>query len=136
MSNIHASPLLYPVLAHIAWITLLYAVLTIVRAPDAWKLGTKADGSNPFSKYEPRISANLRNQFEWPILFYTISVLLILDAHAAFTQQLLAWLFVVGRILHSLVQILLDNIRLRGVVFTINFVAVLCMWVVFVVDIQ
>ncbi|GAB4193554.1 MAG: hypothetical protein Tsb002_24130 [Wenzhouxiangellaceae bacterium] len=42
---------------------------------------------------------------------------------------LLAWIFVVGRFLHSGVQILTTNIRLRGMVFTINFLAVLAMWV-------
>jgi hypothetical protein len=30
--------------------------------------------------------------------------------------------------LHSIVQIFTDNIRLRGMVFTINFAAVLAMW--------
>jgi len=40
----------------------------------------------------------------------------------------LAWVFVIGRVLHSLVQIATANVRLRGLVFTINFVAVLAMW--------
>jgi hypothetical protein len=40
----------------------------------------------------------------------------------------LAWLFVIGRVVHSGVQILSANIRLRGLVFTINFLAVLLMW--------
>ena len=37
-------------------------------------------------------------------------------------------IFVIGRVLHSVVQIFTDNIRLRGMVFTINFAAVLAMW--------
>ena len=36
--------------------------------------------------------------------------------------------FVGGRILHSTVQILSTNIRLRGLVYTINFLAVLGLW--------
>jgi len=31
-------------------------------------------------------------------------------------------------VLHSIVQIFTDNIRLRGMVFTINFIVVLAMW--------
>jgi hypothetical protein len=40
----------------------------------------------------------------------------------------LAWVFILGRVIHSGVQILTDNVRLRGLVFTINFLAVLAMW--------
>ncbi|MFV3332448.1 MAPEG family protein [Pseudomonas sp. NY15437] len=40
----------------------------------------------------------------------------------------LAWLFIAGRVAHSGVQILTRNVRLRGLVFTINFLAVLGLW--------
>ena len=39
-----------------------------------------------------------------------------------------AWLFVGGRVAHGLVQILTTNIRLRGLVFTVNFLATLGLW--------
>jgi hypothetical protein len=54
------------------------------------------------------------NQFEWPLLFY---VACLLPMHMSMGKNILlglAWLFVVGRIAHSGVQILSDNIRLRG----------------------
>jgi hypothetical protein len=121
--------LVLPMLAHVAWVTILYLALTVVRAPSAWGIGRRQDGSNPWSVYEPRISANLRNQFEWPVLFYAVSLLLLLEPNQIHPAHVwLAWLFVAGRILHSGVQILTANIRLRGIVFTINFVAVLAMW--------
>jgi hypothetical protein len=41
----------------------------------------------------------------------------------------LAWVFVAGRVLHSGVQVFTANVRLRGAVFTINFLAVLALWV-------
>jgi hypothetical protein len=40
----------------------------------------------------------------------------------------LAWVFVAGRFAHSGVQVFTTNVRLRGAVFTINFLAVLGMW--------
>jgi hypothetical protein len=122
------SPFLLPMLAHIIWIVFLYALLTLVRAPTVWKIGLKKDGSDPLSVYEPRVSANLKNQFEWPVIFYTVSILLIVAANTDPLQPALAWLFVAGRILHSGVQILTDNVRLRGIIFTVNFVSVLVMW--------
>ena len=132
MTSVQASPLLYPILVHIGWIVALYGGLTVVRAPDAWGIGGKPDGTNPFAAVEPRIAANLRNQFEWPLVFYVVSILLIVGGSSDPIQLWLAWLFVIGRVLHSGVHIALNNIRLRGLVFTINFVAVLAMWGVFV----
>jgi len=121
--------LVLPMLGHVAWVTMLYVALTVVRAPSAWGIGLRADGGNPWSLYEPRISANLRNQFEWPVLFYAVSVLLLSEPTQVHQGQVwLAWVFVIGRILHSGVQILTANIRLRGIVFAINFLAVLGMW--------
>ena len=70
------STLLTPVFFHIVWCALLYALLTITRAPVVCGVGQTKDGSNPF----------------------------------------------------SIIQIFTDNMRLRGMVFTINFVAVLAMW--------
>lgn len=121
-------PLIYPMVAHVALAATLYALLTLVRAPKIWGLWQLPDGSNPWAKFEPRISANLSNQFEWPVLFYAACVIL-LASEASQAAVALAWIFVGGRVLHSLVQILTGNVRLRGLVFTINFLAVLGLWV-------
>jgi hypothetical protein len=113
---------------HVAWCAFLYALLTIARAPAVWGIGQRADGSNPWAKLEPRIGANLRNQFEWPLLFHVACLLLIQSGNATRTAVVLAWIFVGGRILHGAVQILTTNIRLRGLVFMVNFLAVLGLW--------
>jgi hypothetical protein len=126
------NPLILPMAFHVAWTALLYALLTIARAPAVWGIGRRADGSNPWAKLEPRIGANLRNQFEWPLLFYVACLLLIQTGNASHAAVVLAWIFVGGRLLHSAVQILTANIRLRGLVFMINFLAVLGMWVLVV----
>src|SRR5688572_12829524 len=87
---------------HVAWSAILYVALTVARAPAVWGIGRRSDGSNPLSTYEPRISANLRNQFEWPILFYVVCLLLISDPAAIHPAHLwLAWLFIIGRVLHT-----------------------------------
>jgi len=114
--------------AHVALTGLLYVVLTVARMPSVWGIGRRADGSNPWADYEPRISANLSNQFEWPLFFYA-ACLLAMVQHAVGTPQLvLAWVFVAGRVAHSFVQVCTGNIRLRGIVFTINFAAVFGLW--------
>ena len=124
-----ASALVYPMAAHVALTTLLYAALTIARAPAVWGVGRRPDGSNPWAALEPRISANLSNQFEWPLFFHIACVVLLLQQPVAARLPLaLAWVFVAGRVLHSGVQVFTANVRLRGTVFTINFLAVLALW--------
>ena len=124
-------PLIAPMAAHVAYAAFLYVALTVVRAPAVWGIGRRADGSNPWAAYEPRISANLSNQFEWP-LFFHVACLLLLQLGSSATAIVLAWIFVAGRLLHGGVQILTRNVRLRGLVFMINFLAVLGLWVLVV----
>ena len=127
--------ILTPIFLHILLCVLLYAFLTVVRAPAVWGIGASKDGSNPFQNIQPKVSANLSNQFEWPMLFYIVCVILIASENTiSGTQIYLAWLFVFGRYLHSFVQIFTSNIRLRGIVFTINFVAVIAMWGVLFIE--
>ena len=71
-----------------------------------------------------RIAYNLANQFELPVVFYAAVVLLIAMNKVTTIDVIAAWLFVAGRVIHSLVQCLTDNVPLRGQVFMINFAGV------------
>jgi len=121
-------PLIIPMAAHVLLTFLLYALLTVARAPKIWGIGQRPDGSNPWAGVEPRISANLSNQFEWPLFFYSACLLLIYWRSDNATSVSLAWIFIGGRLLHTYVQICTTNIRLRGLAFTINFLAVVGLW--------
>jgi hypothetical protein len=123
--------LIFPMAAHVALAAFLYVLLTVARAPTIWGIGRRPDGSNPWASVEPRISANLSNQFEWPLFFYVACLILQLT-HVSPAAVVLAWTFIGGRLLHSGVQILTRNVRLRGVVFTLNFLAVLALWLLIV----
>src|SRR5207248_1872309 len=72
-----------------------------------------------------RITKNLANQFELPVIFYAIVILLVALGRVGTIDLIAAWVFVAGRIVHTLVQTLTDNVPLRGQVFMINFLAVL-----------
>jgi len=130
-----AELLIYPLLSHIIWVLILYALLTVFRAPAVWNIGSGKRNNHHWQALEAKVSANLSNQFEWPIFFYVICTLLISTQQSvSFFYIWAAWVFVFGRLLHSGVQILTNNIRLRGAVFTINFLAVLAMWFLFVLQ--
>lgn len=121
--------LLLVMFLHVCWVVLLYVALTILRAPSAWGMDTSSGAIRKYAALEPRVSANLSNQFEWPLLFYACCILIITSGMADSIQYFLAWTFLIGRVIHSLVHIFTTNIRLRGAIFTINFLAVFFMWV-------
>jgi len=123
-----SNPLIYPMAAHMGLAALLYTSLTVARAPSIWGLGRRPDGTNPWKDVEPRIGANLSNQFEWPLFFHVACLIFLQRPITEGPQLWLAWVFVAGRFAHSYVQIFTTNVRLRGAVFTVNFVAVIAMW--------
>jgi hypothetical protein len=113
-------------LAHIGWVFLLYVWLTIARQL-ALKRGEVEYGA--FARHdEPhhvaRIAYNLANQFELPVIFYALVVLLIATNNVTTVDVIAAWVFVAGRVIHTLVQTLTDNVPLRGQMFLINFAGV------------
>jgi hypothetical protein len=125
-----ASSILWPMLAYIGWVMLLYAWLTVARA-QAVKRGEVDYSSFEFNREEPpavaRIRLNLANQFELPVIFYALVVLLIVLGKVTMFDVIAAWVFVAGRVIHTLVQTLTDNVPLRGNVFMINFLAVMAL---------
>ena len=132
MSNVF----LIPLFVYILWVSIMYLLLTIMRAPTTWGAGKDSAEAKRYSILEPRASANLSNQFEWPVLFFTVSIILIARPDLYDVSQLwLAWTFVLGRIIHSVVHIFTNNIKLRGMVFNINFLAVLGMWAVLALNV-
>jgi hypothetical protein len=119
--------ILWPFLAQVGWTVLLYAWLTLARWR-AVRRGAADYGEFAFNRAEPRevarIRLNLANQFELPILFYAAIVLLVALGRVTLIDLVAAWVFVAGRIVHTLVQTLTDDVPLRGRVFLINFFAV------------
>lgn len=124
------SAILWPVLAHIAWVFLLYAWLTYARGL-AVKRGEVEYSSFEFNREEPpavaRIRLNLANQFELPVIFYALVILLIALGQVTLFDVIAAWVFIAGRVIHTLVQTLTDDVPLRGQVFVINFLAVVAL---------
>jgi hypothetical protein len=123
----NASWILWPMLAHIGLVIFLYAWLTVARLR-AVSSGEAEYSAFVLSRSEPREAArirrNLSNQFELPLIFYAVAVLLIAVGRVGLVDIIAAWVFVFGRIAHTSVQTLTDNVPLRGQVFVINFLAV------------
>jgi len=122
--------ILWPMLAHIGWVSMLYVWLTVARQR-AVRSGQIESSCFVLGRDEPlevaRITRNLANQFELPLIFYALVVLLVALGQVTLFDVIAAWVFVAGRVAHTLVQTLTDNAPLRGQVFTINFLAVVAL---------
>jgi hypothetical protein len=122
--------ILWPMLAHIGWVSMLYVWLTVARQR-AVRSGQIESSCFVLGRDEPlevaRITRNLANQFELPLIFYAVVVLLVALGQVTLFDVIAAWVFVAGRVAHTLVQTLTDNVPLRGQVFTINFLAVVAL---------
>ncbi len=134
MGNVAANWILLPVFGHLALIFLLFVIVSLKRMQ-----ATKVEGLSiddlAYAGREPELSRrwarNLDNQFQVPMLFYALVALLFATNSISQLQIALAWVFLLGRIVHTFVQVTGDNVILRGRVFTINFVALAAMWLVF-----
>ena len=122
--------ILWPFLAQIGWTMLLYAWLTLARK-QAVDSGAVDYSAFLLGRDEPlvpaRIALNLANQFELPVIFYALVILLLVLDHVTALDVIAAWVFVGGRVAHSLVQTLTNNVPLRGQIFMINFLAVVAL---------
>jgi hypothetical protein len=123
-----AAAMLLPLFLHFGLVVGLYVLLTgarlvTVRRGEARTADfARADGDAPLSA---RIQRNLANQFEAPVFAWIGALALVLTGHATALDIAAAWLFLVGRAIHALVQCAGDDVVLRGRVFTINFVGVI-----------
>lgn len=119
---------LLPLFAHFGLVVGLYMALTwarllAVRQGAATKADfARADGDPPASA---RIQRNLANQFEAPVFVWIAALVLIQTAQVTMWDIAAAWVFLVGRLIHTAVQCGGDNVALRGQVFTINFLGLL-----------
>ena len=82
-----------------------------------------------------KIENNLLNQFEFPVLFYVLMILLLITRQADFILMTLAWIFVALRIAHAYVHLTSNRVSLRGPVFILSVIVLTIMWGLFMVSI-
>ncbi|HKA80800.1 MAG TPA: MAPEG family protein [Xanthobacteraceae bacterium] len=85
-------------------------------------------------KQETQIANAYHNQLELPVLFYVLTILAIITRHADLLFVLLAWLFVVLRLVHAYIHLTSNRLGRRFAVFAAGFLVLLVMWVIFAVQ--
>lgn len=113
-------------------LTLIVFIMLNAAKSKALKLGQvdeerRALHTDAWPEYVLKISNNIGNQFETPVLFYALSFILwALNAVDSFAM-ILAWGYVIIRILHAYIHIGSNYVPLRRRVFTIGTMLLLLM---------
>lgn len=82
-----------------------------------------------------KVSNSFNSQFEMPILFYLVVILLLIKGQITGLLVALAWFFVATRLAHVAIYTSNNDLRYRLGFFTIGALAVLGMWVIFAIQI-
>lgn len=75
------------------------------------------------------------NQFELPVLFYVLTILVLLTRKADLLFVVLAWVFVLTRIGQAFVHVTSNVVRVRGAIYGVGAVVLAVMWIIFMVRI-
>ena len=86
-------------------------------------------------KKTQQFAYSFSNQFELPVLFYVLTILEYITHLAGIVFVVLAWIFVIFRILHAYVHVTNNVVRLRGSLFAISAVVLAIMWVIYIVQV-
>lgn len=86
--------------------------------------GRTAQAANSFS-----------NQFELPVLFYVLTILEWVTRHAGYVFVILAWIFVICRVLQAYIHVTSNDYRLRSTFYSIGALVLMIMWALYIVEV-
>lgn len=116
--------MLQPVIALVLWSMVMWAWLYATRLPAMLRARTPLDGNLPrdvmLGGLPPRVrwkADNYNHLMEQPTLFYATALTLALLGQGDGLNLGLAWAYVALRVVHSLIQALVNRIPLRFAVF-------------------
>jgi hypothetical protein len=82
-----------------------------------------------------QVMNSFSNQFEVPVLFYVLVLLLIILRHADLIFVILAWLFVLSRIVQASIHVTRNEVLWRSQAFGFGVLVLFIMWVIFAIEI-
>jgi hypothetical protein len=82
-----------------------------------------------------QVGYSYSNQFELPVLFYVLTILAYITHLAGLLFVVLAWIFVIFRILQAYVHVTNNNVRVRGAFFGVAAIALAINWAIYIIDV-
>ena len=121
------SPILQPVVALVAWTMVIWLWMYLTRIPAIQKakmrLDPEAVNGVQMSTLPARVrwkADNYNHLMEQPTIFYATALVLALVGQGQGVALTLAWTYVGLRVVHSLVQVLINKIELRFALFALS----------------
>ncbi|WP_297515142.1 MAPEG family protein [uncultured Caulobacter sp.] len=120
------STMVAPVMALVAWSLVIWVWMYVQRIPAMQKAGIKPQdarfpGSLDVLPDTARQAAdNYNHLMEQPTIFYAAALAIQVAGHADAALVKLAWAYVAVRVLHSLLQVTVNLVPVRFLLFTIS----------------
>jgi hypothetical protein len=128
------SPILAPVVALVAWSLVMWFWMYATRLPAIFKAHMVLDPNAPRGEQMDQLPPSVRwkadnynHLMETPTIFYAIAITLALMGEGGGVNLVLAWSFVGLRVLHSLVQSLVNVIQLRFALFVFSTLMIMAL---------
>lgn len=127
--------IMYPVFVQVS---LTLAVLCLLAIARARAIGTMAGrrgnpdlalGRVEWPEDASKRAASFRNQFELPVLFYAVSAFALITKGADAAMVLLAWAFVMTRLVHAAIHVGPNIVKWRTPAFALGFLIIAVMWI-------
>ena len=126
--------MLSPLLAMIAWSGCVMAMLMATRIPVVLKYWGNLQRAMHSDEMRPHLPARMRyvtdnynHLLEQPTLFYATVVYIHLAGTATALTVSLGWAYVATRVVHSVVQLSVNNVSWRAAVFALSSLILLAM---------
>jgi hypothetical protein len=128
------SPILAPVVALVLWSFVVLLLLYATRIPAIVKNKIVYDPFQPAEIFQAQLPArarwkadNYNHLMEQPTLFYAVALTLAVVGAGDGTNLALAWTYVALRVVHSLVQVLVNKVMIRFAIFSVSSLILLAM---------
>jgi hypothetical protein len=131
--------ILLPLFVEVILTFLLWVAMATLRTRD---FSTGAVRPEQIALREPnwptrtlQFAYSFSNQFEIPVLFYVLTILAYITHLAGLIFVILAWIFVIFRILHAYVHVTSNVVRVRGALYGVAVVALAVNWAIYIFEV-
>jgi hypothetical protein len=128
------SLILAPVMALVLWSFVMLGWLYLARIPAIAKNNVVYDPFQPATAFHAQLPARVRwkgdnyaHLMEQPTVFYAVALILALVGAGDGLNADLAWGYVALRVVHSLVQVLINRVMIRFAIFSLSSLVLLAM---------
>src|SRR6185312_3184249 len=111
-------------LTFLLWFWMAYYRVTLVRSGAVHPRDIALRQPN-WPPHVLQIANAAHNQLELPMLFYVLTILSIITRHADVLFVVLAWIFVLSRLVHAYIHVTHNRLSKRGGVFGIGLLVLL-----------